>query len=99
MAHFALAQVQCAQRLTPSLQTMQIFGNIPLQSLAFMQAFGCGEAGCALAELPSAAIPIATTEKIKRSRLLISASQKFPAHARKGNGRDINLSGRLCESI
>jgi hypothetical protein len=84
MAHFALAHVQCAQRLTPSPQTMHICGNGPLHWLAFMQAFGCGCVGCALAELLSATIPIAATEKIKRSRLVISASQNFPRMPEKG---------------
>ena len=77
MAHFALAQVQCAQRLMPSLQTMQIFGNTPLQSLAFMQACGGFAVDCALSGALIPTIAITPTEKIKRSRLtdilLISA--------------------------
>jgi hypothetical protein len=65
-AHCELAQVQCAQRLIPSPQTLQIRGNGPLQSLAFMQACGFDSA-CAPDEMPAATIATTTAEKTKRS--------------------------------
>jgi hypothetical protein len=68
MTHAEFAQVQCEQRLMPSLQTIHRFGNGPLQSLAFMHAFGFGVV-CALSGVLFPRRTIATTETIERSRL------------------------------